>query len=99
VTDLVCHVIAALNDNPNVEQSLFEELKVVDIHTATPDIHKLPYLNQVIKETMRVYPLNPLLGRVATTDVDLDNLHVPKGTEMLISCTALHQVGWKDPEV
>eukprot|EP00027_Filamoeba_sp_ATCC50430_P011059 CAMPEP_0168550410 /NCGR_PEP_ID=MMETSP0413-20121227/5623_1 /TAXON_ID=136452 /ORGANISM="Filamoeba nolandi, Strain NC-AS-23-1" /LENGTH=115 /DNA_ID=CAMNT_0008580865 /DNA_START=253 /DNA_END=597 /DNA_ORIENTATION=+ len=51
---------------------------------------------------MRIYPLNPLLGRVAKIDVKLEDENqttvIKKGTELIISCTAIQREGWQNPD-
>ncbi|KAI1173519.1 cytochrome P450 [Nemania sp. FL0916] len=46
---------------------------------------KLPYLNGVLNEALRLYPIIPLTSRVAVRDTTLGGQAVPKGTEVLIS--------------
>lgn len=53
-------------------------------------MQKLPYTNAVIKESMRVYPPVPLLGREATEDVVIGDYLIPKNTVVIISQWVMH---------
>jgi cytochrome P450 len=48
-------------------------------------MERLPYLNAIINETLRLYPTVPVTIRVARQDTHLVGHYVPKGTEIMIS--------------
>ncbi|KAK0112065.1 hypothetical protein ONS96_001326 [Cadophora gregata f. sp. sojae] len=54
-------------------------------------LDKLPYLDAVSKEIMRVYSPVPLLGRVAQKDTDLLDATIPKGTPVRLHMWAMNQ--------
>jgi len=64
-------------------------------------ISQLKYLDMVIKESLRVYPSVPTIGRKLTEDVVINGVNIPKGTNIGIVIYALHhnRKYWKDPEV
>ncbi|KAK4253031.1 hypothetical protein QN277_010866 [Acacia crassicarpa] len=68
------------------------------------DVAKMPYLQAVVKETLRVHPPGPLLSwaRLSTSDVQLSNgMVVPANTTTMVNMWAIThdpQV-WKDPFV
>ncbi|XP_054785587.1 cytochrome P450 78A7-like [Prosopis cineraria] len=68
------------------------------------DVAKMPYLQAVVKETMRVHPPGPLLSwaRLSTSDVQLSNgMVVPANTTTMVNMWAIThdpQV-WDDPFV
>ena len=59
----------ALAQRPEVQARLREELLSVSSDTPTMDeLYALPFLDAVLKETMRLYPAVPASSRVAMRD-------------------------------
>jgi cytochrome P450 len=67
---------------------------------AWEDIPRLPYLNSVIHETLRLYPPVFATVRQALVDDEMDGYHLPEGTLCLASIFGIHRspVWWPDPE-
>jgi len=63
------------------------------------NIAQLTYLNQVIKETLRLYPPIHAGNRIAATDLEFNNYHIPAGSRILYSIylTHRHPQHWPDP--
>lgn len=51
----------------------------------------MKYLERVIKETMRIYPSVPSIGRILSEDVQLDQYTLPKGTMVSLGIYYLHR--------
>ncbi|KAK1555025.1 hypothetical protein Q3G72_020799 [Acer saccharum] len=97
-------VMAELVLNPHVQAKLHRELDlIVGNKTVTDaDVAKLPYLQAVIKETLRVHPPGPLLSwaRLSTSDVHLSNdMVVPANTTTMVNMWAItHDPNiWEEP--
>ncbi|CAO2163132.1 unnamed protein product [Urochloa humidicola] len=65
------------------------------------DVAHLPYLNAIVKETMRVHPIVPLLvPRVAREDAAVGGYDIPKGTLVLVNVWTIGRdpTLWEKPE-
>ena len=81
--------------NPGVLARATEELERVvgrDRLVAEEDMPNLPYVEAVVKETMRLHPVAPRLSR---EDVSVGGYDVPAGTRVLINIWAIG----RDPAV
>lgn len=94
-------VMAELVLNPDVQAKLHHELKPLK-NARDADVANLPYLQAVVKETLRVHPPGPLLSwsRLSTSDVHLSNgMVVPADTTTMVNMWAItHDPNvWADP--
>ena len=93
-------VMAELVLNYDVQDKLHRELDLVvgNKYVADADVAKLPYLQAIVKETLRVHPPGPLLSwaRMSTSDVQLSNgMMVPANTTAMVNMWAITH----DPKV
>ncbi len=80
-------VFHALSQHPAIEAELHRELQTV-LEGRAPvlsDLANLPYTQMLIKETMRLFPANPIIGRRAKADDIIDGFHIPAGSFLTIS--------------
>ncbi|XP_020231640.1 cytochrome P450 78A7 [Cajanus cajan] len=100
-------VMAELVLNQQVQTKLRDELdKVVGNkrEVTNSDVIKLAYLEAVVKETLRVHPIGPLLSwaRLSTSDIQLSNgMVVPGNTTTMVNMWAItHDPNvWHEPLV
>lgn len=83
--------------HPKIESRVMDELNTVfgdlppDFDLTMDNVNKLTYLEQVIKETLRMYPVAPLLLRHCTEDTELPSCVIPADTEIVISVFSSHR--------
>ncbi|KAI3957263.1 hypothetical protein MKW92_000196 [Papaver armeniacum] len=91
-------VIYLVADHPEVEKKLIEEIDSNGGHSLIPTAddlqHKFPYLDQVIKETLRFFPSSPLIARQALKQVEIGGYVLPEGTWIWLAPEILS----KDPK-
>jgi cytochrome P450 len=63
-------------------------------------VARLETVQQVINESMRLYPTAPVIVRDIPQDIELDGVHVPAGTIGIIPIYAIHRHHsfWEDPD-
>lgn len=61
---------------------------------------QMDYLDMVINESMRLYPIANRLERVSKTSVEIEGVTIPKGTVIAIPIFALQRNPdqWPNPE-
>ncbi|CEP12637.1 hypothetical protein [Parasitella parasitica] len=95
-----------LAKNPEIQKRVREEVLQIlgdspeDIIPTLEQTKQLNYLNMVMKETMRRHPpVYNTTARIATEDINMAGIYIPKGTEMRLDIYNLHHNPdvWKDP--
>ncbi|MCB9125888.1 MAG: cytochrome P450, partial [Caldilineaceae bacterium] len=63
-------------------------------------VNELPFLDQVLKETLRLYPPIHIGNRRAPHDIEVCGYRVPEGTRVMYSIYLSHRDKdhWQDPE-
>uniref|UniRef100_A0A5B6Z0C9 Cytochrome P450 CYP736A12-like n=1 Tax=Davidia involucrata TaxID=16924 RepID=A0A5B6Z0C9_DAVIN len=93
-------VLSELLRHPRVMRQLQEELNIVvgmnQSRVDETDLAKLTYLDMVIKESLRLHPVAPLLiPHESLEDIVIDEYHIPRKSRILINSWALG----RDPKV
>ncbi|XP_036597172.1 cytochrome P450 3A8-like [Trichosurus vulpecula] len=88
---------------PEIQQKLREEIEAVlpNKKTVTYDaIGQMEYLDMVIHENLRLFPIALRIERVAKKTVEINGLTIPKGTVVMTPSFVLHRDPeyWPEPE-
>ncbi|MCB5181957.1 cytochrome P450 [Streptomyces antimicrobicus] len=91
-----------LGRHPEQQDRAREEIRRVlgDRTPEAADLDRLPYLTQVLKEAMRLYPAAPVIGRRAVAATDIAGRRIPAGADVILApwVTHRHPDYWTDPE-
>ncbi|XP_052744862.1 cytochrome P450 4V2-like, partial [Bicyclus anynana] len=81
--------------HPEVQEKIFEELHSVfgdeDRDVTKLDLSQLVYLDAVVKESIRMYPIAPVSGRELDQDVKLRNCTLRKGRSVFMLMYGAHR--------
>ncbi|GFR24845.1 cytochrome P450 4c3 [Trichonephila clavata] len=85
---------------PEVQRKIHEELdSIFGEDTERPvtldDVRDMKYLECVIKESLRLYPSAPLIGRILNEDFNHNGMVIPKGTTLNFFIVSIH----RNPEI
>ncbi|KAM3731410.1 hypothetical protein ACB098_12G161600 [Castanea mollissima] len=88
--------------NPDIMAKAKQELtETIGIGESTQekDIPRLPYLQAVLKETMRLHPVAPLLLPLSRIEVEVCGYTIPKHTQVIVNAWAIARVPmyWDKP--
>ncbi|NP_001295967.1 probable cytochrome P450 4d14 precursor [Musca domestica] len=98
-TSGICFTLYLLSRHPDVQQKVLEEIHSVigedkEKPVTMKDLQELKYLDCVIKESQRLYPSVPTIGRVTEQDVVINGVTIPANTNI----TLLMYAAMKDPD-
>ncbi|XP_066905814.1 cytochrome P450 4c21 isoform X2 [Halyomorpha halys] len=96
ITISLTFTIWLIGTHPDVQKELYNEVTSIIQENKVPsmeDYNKMEYLERVIKESLRLYPPIPIIGREATEDVVLpSNGHIiPRGAQIQLFIYTLHR--------
>ncbi|KAJ8001361.1 hypothetical protein DPEC_G00168730 [Dallia pectoralis] len=92
-----------LATNPHVMTKLQEEIDTVFPNKAPiqyETLMQMEYLDSVLNESLRVYPIAPRLERYTKKMVEINGIIIPKGCVIIVPTWTLHHDPeiWSDPE-
>ncbi|MFG2994210.1 cytochrome P450 [Streptomyces sp. NPDC048257] len=98
----LCFALHLLARHPEQQDRAREEISRV-LGGRTPgaaDLDRLPYLTQVLKEAMRLYPAAPVIGRKAVAATRIGEHTIPAGADVILApwVTHRHPGHWPDPD-
>ena len=89
-----------LATHPEAQQRAAEEAATLPARAQMADLSRLPFLRDVFRETLRLYPPVPMMVREATQAERFRNRSVPRGAQIVLSPWHLHRHTrlWQDPD-
>ncbi|KAM6157229.1 cytochrome P450 3A9-like [Erethizon dorsatum] len=96
-------IMYALATHPDVQKKLQQEIDTI-LPNKTPATYdvliQMDYLDMVVNEILRLYPVTGRLERACKKDVEINGVVIPKGSLVMIPIYALHRDPkyWKEPE-
>uniref|UniRef100_A0A452RF28 unspecific monooxygenase n=1 Tax=Ursus americanus TaxID=9643 RepID=A0A452RF28_URSAM len=92
-----------LATHPDVQQKLQEEIDATFPNKALPTydaLAQMEYLDMVLNESLRLYPIAGRLERMCKKDVEISGVFIPKGTLVIVPTFSLHRDLdlWPEPE-
>ncbi|XP_053694174.1 cytochrome P450 4C1-like [Sabethes cyaneus] len=93
-------VLLMMAMHPDVQEKVYQEVMEIcpdkKQYVSLDDIAKLTYIEQVCKETMRLFPVAPIVARVSTHDIKLNDKNTIPAHSQIIG--AIYQVQ-RDPNI
>lgn len=101
-TNVLSWLVYALSENPEIENKLSNEINE-RLNNKPADffiLQQLPYLSNVINETLRMYPPSWITDRIAKEDDTVNGFLIPKGSKVIPFTYGLHHTEsiWKNPD-
>ncbi|XXG96106.1 hypothetical protein Hte_002385 [Hypoxylon texense] len=85
-------------EKPDIQAKLREEIAAPGNSITYGELEKLKYLDNFIKESLRVYPPASGTFRQTAVDMSISGIHIPKGTliDLIASVPQLNPTIWGD---
>ncbi|XP_042096186.1 cytochrome P450 3A24-like isoform X3 [Ovis aries] len=102
-SSILSFIIYELATHPEVQQKLQEEIDATFPNKAPPTyevLAQMEYLDMVVNETLRMFPIAVRLERFCKKDVEIHGVSIPKGTTVMVPISVLHRDPqlWPEPE-
>ncbi|KAJ8921982.1 hypothetical protein NQ315_008619 [Exocentrus adspersus] len=101
VTTISSFALVLLGMYPNIQDEVVEEIFSVvgDRDVEEADMANLAYLDMVLNEVLRLFPIAPFIAREASQDFQLHKWTIPKGCTVVVSIHNIHRDGahWEKP--
>lgn len=86
----ITFILLSIANHDDVQKLLYEEI-AENIGDGHQNYNNLKYLDAVIKESLRLYPSVPFIGRVLGEDTVLDGHKIPAKTTVHIFIDVIHR--------
>lgn len=89
-------ILYLLAKHPDIQRKLYQEVKQVFGDSKHPTftqstLNELKFMDQVIKEALRLYPSVPYISRTVDVDVELAGVTYPAGTTISLGIFFMHR--------
>uniref|UniRef100_A0A0C9R7N8 CYP4C1_13 protein n=1 Tax=Fopius arisanus TaxID=64838 RepID=A0A0C9R7N8_9HYME len=102
VEGVACLMVLMIAMHPEVQRKAREEVLAVFKNETInePETKQLHYVDMVIRETIRLFPVGPILPRKTTGDIKLSTCTVPKNCCVMMLPFAAHRdpKHWTEPD-
>ncbi|XP_070556772.1 cytochrome P450 3A8-like [Ptychodera flava] len=91
---MMSFVAYSMATNPDVQDKLCAEIDDVMANYEEPTyeaVSKMPYLDMVVCETLRMFPPAIRFDRECNEDVTIEGVHIPKGIFVAVSVYVIHR--------
>ncbi|KAL2225908.1 UNVERIFIED_CONTAM: cytochrome [Sesamum indicum] len=94
--------LAELINHPKILQKAVQEIDSVvgkNRVVEESDIPNLPYLQAIVKESLRIHPSGPIIVRESTEDCTISGYHIPAKTQLFVNVWAVGRDPnhWENP--
>ncbi|XP_059311106.1 3,9-dihydroxypterocarpan 6A-monooxygenase-like [Lycium ferocissimum] len=94
--------LSELINHPSIMQKAVQEIDIVigkNRLVKESDITNLPYLQAIVKETLRLHPTSPIIGRESSEDCSIEGYHIPAKTRVFVNVWSINRDPnyWEDP--
>ncbi|XP_069342595.1 cytochrome P450 3A8-like isoform X1 [Eulemur rufifrons] len=102
-SSVLSFIMYELATHPDVQKKLQEEIDAT-LPNKTPATYdalvQMEYLDMVVNETLRLFPIGGRLQRVCKKDVEIKGLFIPKGVVVMVPTHILHwdPKYWPEPK-
>ncbi|MBF6649560.1 cytochrome P450, partial [Methylobacter sp. BlB1] len=99
---MIGYALWLLARHPAIQQQVHEELKAIiaDGPINAETLARLPLLNAVLDESLRLFPPAYIIGREADKDLDLNGFQIKRGDQLLVPLWVVHRDPrwWQAPD-
>nr|AFP20603.1 cytochrome CYP367B6 [Spodoptera littoralis] len=98
------YILLMMAYHPKCQEKLFAEIKNIigdeDRYVTDDDLKRMPYLEMVFKEVLRLYPIGAMLQRTVNEDIAISNYTLPAGCSFVAPIFHLHRDPrfWTEPD-
>ncbi|XP_062119271.1 cytochrome P450 93A3-like [Humulus lupulus] len=98
----IAWALSELVNNPNIMKKAREEMDTIVGQTRLveeSDIGNLPYLQAIVKETLRLHPTGPMAVRESTERCTINGYDIPEKTQLFVNLWAIGRDAkhWETP--